>query len=359
MFEFKIESRLPLALFRKAPFIYSGPDFVSFPLGMISNIIDYRGRRLQRFYPLTVSKVLQDNILVDQMFCFSFFYVNDENDLILFLTHPYWFNRSSIQESFDFFLTKVEELAKSTNSEVIEVEFHDKISSLIAFPTSLSHFSYDLSRAQIQRDDLSLFQQNGFREEGTILCYEQNINEAEKKAKRERRKCNNYAVNGINQEKFITIEKKLFKFPMKAYNLSSKDLIMTQRLASFFSDTISVVYKRSKWFTRGALDGFLQWSPNLMEPFKNYSSPVPFLFYYIFNHYPFKCGKIFNWALRIEDTRLFTCLLSHTLRSMKQKGLKKCQITNVDNEQTFMKNMLELYGFVKIHSIKLLTKRVV
>jgi len=356
--EFKIESRIPLALFRKAPFIYSGPDFVSFPLGMISNIINYHGRSLQRFYPLTISKVAPDSLLIDKMFCFSFFYVNDEDNLILFLTHPYWFDRSNIKKVFDFFLTKVEELARFANSEFIQVEFHEKSNPTIAFPTSLSHFSYDLSNMQIQKRDLSLFQQHGFYEERAILCYEQSIREVEKKEREGDHTCNSYTISSINQSKFAVMEKSIREFPIKAYTLSTKDPIMNQRMPYFFNATVSAAHKRSKWFLRKSLDGFLQWSPNLLELFRKYRSPVPFLFYYTFKSYPFKYGKIFNWALRVEDTRLFSCLLFHVLHIMKQKGLEVCQVAQINNEQTFMKTVLESYGFKMVHTIKLLRKKV-
>jgi len=43
---------------------------------------------------------------------------------------------------------------------------------------------------------------------------------------------------------------------------------------------------------------------------------------------------------------------------MKQNGLENCQIAFVDSEQNFIKNILERYGFKKIHTMKILEKRV-
>lgn len=293
------------------------------------------------------------------MFCFSFFYITDRGSLVLFLTHPYWLDRSDSGTVLNFFLKSVEELASSMNSKFIEVEFHNKTTSAIAFPTSLSNFSYDLSKMLTQRDDLSLFRNHGFLEEKTILCYEQNVHEIEKKINEKHYVTNDFTIKRVDPSKFMMLKKKASNFPLKSYALSSRDPAFTHIGTAFFSDIISFAYRRSRWFPlrMGDLAGFLRLSPNFLEFSKEYHSPVPLLFHYLFKNYPFKCGKILDWALRVEDVELFTSLLSHLLYSMKQKGLEKCQIGYVSNEQTFVRKFLEESGFRRVHTIKLLRKR--
>ena len=263
----KIDTRLPLALFKETPLIYTGSDFRAFPKGFLLQKGLLQRGLFQRLYPLTVSKVIRNNVLVDQMFCFSFFYVTDRGNLVLFLTHPYWLDRSDSGTVLNFFLKSVEELASSMNSKFIEVEFHNKITSAIAFPTSLSNFSYDLSKMLIQRDDFSLFRHHGFLEEKTILCYEQNVHEIEKKINEKHYANNNYTIKSVDPSKFMMLKKKASNFPLKSYALSSRDPAFTHTGTAFFSDTIYFAYRRSRWFPLriGDLAGFLRLSPNLLE----------------------------------------------------------------------------------------------
>lgn len=358
MLKLRIENRIPLALFNKVHFLYAGPDLMSFPLGMISNVLDYAGRSLQRYHPMTVSKVVGERFLIDQMFCFSFLYIDDEGELVLFLTHPYWFDRTSIEECLKFFLKEVEELAKINNCRCIKLEFHDEYSSIVSFPNSLSDFSYELSDMEIQKQDLYRFQQNGFVEKNVVLCYEQSIKEIKEKMKYVLHKCKSYIIDSVDRSEFINMERKLENFNAKSYSLSNRDLIVSQRFIPSFKDAIFVAHKRSNLVGDSTLDGFLRWSPNFLELVKKYRTPVPYLFNSILKNNNFKVGKIFSWALREKKAKLFLCLLSHVINSMKQNGLENCQIAYVDNEQNFMKNILERYGFIKIHTIKILEKRV-
>lgn len=348
--EFKLDTRLPVELFKKAPFIYTGSDFKSFPLGMISDILSYQGRRIERFYPLTVSQVTQNNISIDHLFCFSFLYINEKDDLILFLTHPCWLNESKNSEAFDFLFTNVEKIASFLNCNFIEVELQE-ITSTIAFPTSLSPFSYNLNMMQTRLAD-SIQLKLEFQEESTILSYEQNLSEIEKEVNEKYRKSDNYKINDINLTQFISFKEQKQNYPLKAYNISNKDSIFTQRNIPFFLDTISIACGD------GDINGFFRWIPDLLEPFVKYYSPVPLLHYYVFEDYHFKCGKVIDWALKEEDKDLFLFLLFHVMRSMKQKGLEKCQIGFIDSNNFFVNSLLEEYNFRKIHEIKLMRKTV-
>lgn len=354
--KFRIEDRLPLALFRNVPFIYAGPDLMSFPLGMISSVMDHGGRILQRFHPMTVSKEIGERSLTDQMFCFSFLYIDDEGELALFLTHTYWFDRSDSEKCLNFFLKEIEEFAKSHHCKRIKLEFHDLITSVVSFPNSLSDLSYDLIEMETNKQDMHRFQQNGFIEKNIILCYEQSVQETKEKINESSLGCKDYTISSIDQSKFMNLERKM-DFEARSYSLSDRDLIVSQRFIPYFKDAIFVAHQRSKMFGDSTIDGFLRWSLNFLEPAKKHRSPVPYLFPSIIKD-SFKCGKIFSWALREENAEPFLCLLSRVISSMKQNGLERCQIAFVEGEQKSMKNILERYGFKKIHTMKILEKRV-
>ncbi|MEM2893924.1 MAG: hypothetical protein QW486_07260 [Candidatus Bathyarchaeia archaeon] len=354
---FKIESRLPTALFNEAPFIYTGPDFMSFPLGMISDIINNKNRSIQRFFPITISK-FQGKILVDQMFCFSFFYVNDEDDLIFYLTHPFWFDRSNMKDTMDFFIMQIEGFANKMNCNQIELEIHENFTSCIAYPTSLSHLSYYLNRDRFQADDLKFFQRYGFNEVNSLFCYEQCLEGIEKNLKDKISDAKKYKAKIINQSDFIKIKDKINNSFIKAFSLSTKDLIVSHRLLPPFNKSMFILNKKNKTSMNSSINGFVQWVPNLFELFRKRCSPIPYLHYHNFKDFPFKCGKIINWAIDEERDELVIALIYHTINMMKKRGIKKCQFGFIHNKQDFMYNILKFCGFSKVHTIKLLKRKV-
>lgn len=356
MLKLKIENRLPLTLFRNVPFIYAGPDLMSFPLGMISSVMDNNDKNFQRFHPITISKVIGESTLIDQMFCFTFFYIDDQGELTLFLTHPCWFDRSDSETCLNFFLKEIEKLAKSHQCKRIKLEFHDVINSTVSFPNSNSDFFYDLIEMEINKQDVHRFKQNKFIEKNTIMCYEQSVQETKEKMKEAQFGCKDYAISNIDQNEFLDLVRKM-DFKARSYSLSKRDLTVSQRFIPSFKDAIFVAYNRSKMFRDYTCDGFLRWSPNFLETLKKHRTPVPHLFSFILKD-NFKCGNIFSWALKEENAEPFLCLLSRVINSMKQNGLENCQIAFVEGEQLFMKNILKLYGFKKIHTMKILEKRV-
>ena len=354
--EYRIDTRLPLELLERYFFVYTGPNPGSFLVGAVPRTMDRRGGPSERYYPLTVYEATSNLNIIDRMFCFSLFYFNDEGELVLFLTHPCWLNGSESQPVLDFFLTEVDGLAKHMNSKLIEAEFHSEILSEIAHPASTTPFSYDLSRMSVQESDLSLLQSHGFREECKILCYEQSLDEIEMKAREGGRTPNDYTVRSTTPDEFTMLREDSVGFPLRAYALSSTDPAVSY-ISPFTPGDTSVAYKRSGWLRRTRLAGFLRWSPNLLEPSIAYRLPVPLLFHYVFKNYTFKCGKILDWALSEENEDLYTSLLSHASHSMKMGGLERCQIAYVNDEQSQIKTFLGQYGFRRVHTIKLLQKR--
>ena len=354
MLTFSVESRIPIKLFTKAPFIYTGPDFLSFSLGMISDIIDYNGKKIQRFYPITVSKVNGEGIY-DQMFCFGFFYIDNEDELALYLTHPYWFDRSYIEECFLLFLEKVVELAKLNKCKYIQLEIHDFISPPIAFPSSLSELSYDLEKIQINKQDILLYQKHGFLEEESLFCYE-NRSQNIKNIKKEDHASKDLKIRRINLNDFMKISRKVTDFSIRTYSLSNKDLLTTQRFIPHFSDTIFVTYNES--FKRDNINGFISWSPNFIELYKRFHSPIPYMFFPEQRNYSFEYGKIFNFAIIKENIQLFPSILCNIFQNMTEYKIDKCQIGYISNEQKLLKKTIENNGYNIIHIIKILKKRV-
>lgn len=353
MLTFRVESRIPVMLFTKAPFIYTGPDFISFSLGMISDIIDYQGRKIQRFHPITVSKVDGERI-IDQMFCFCFFYIDNDGELALYLTHPYWFDRSDIEECFFFFLEKVEELAKLNNSSYIKLELHDSVSPPIAFPCSLSEVSYDLKKIQISRHDSLLFKKHGFSEEKTISCYEDRSPHLN--IKKENHTSKDLKIRRMNLNDLMKIYGRTVEFPVKTYNLSNKDLFISQRIIPYLNNTILVTYYKS--FKSTNFNGFFIWSPNFIELYERFYSPTPYIFYPELRKYSFEYGKIFNFATTKENIQLFPSIFRNVLQHMNEQGIKKCQIGYISDEQKLFIDTIEKNGFTKIHVIKILKKQV-
>jgi len=352
-----LESRLPSDLFLKAPFIYSGPDFLSFPLGMISDLVEFRGKSIQRFCPFTVSKSLSNGSLKDQMFCFAFFYLKDSGDLTLFLTQPYWIDGSNLQESFDFFLAGVEEHTRYAGGGSIELEIHDRIVPPVSFPTSLSDFSYDLNSFRLQEIDPHVLRERGFQEARTLLCYDSAIDEVQRVMDQRLGLKEAFTAREMDQSQFLTVDGETREFPVREFCLSLRDPAVARRMIHFFSDTGSVAYKRGAVFFGGSVEGFLHWSPDLFEPFREKPSPFLFLFYEHLARYRFKCGKIVRWRMRRENDELFSSMLFQGLRSMRQRGLERCQIAFVDSQQRFLNSMFEFYGFRIAQATRVLRKK--
>jgi hypothetical protein len=353
---YKADTRLPLEVLEKSPFIYTGPNLGSFLVGAIQGALNHQGRLLTRVYPLTVYEVTSSNKIIDRIFGLCFFYVNDNDELVLFLTHPCWLNRSDHAPLLDFFLAKVDELANYGGCTCIEMEFHD-IASYVAFPTSLTHFSYDLRKISVEKNDLSLLQSHGFQEESAIHCYEQSVNEIERRAQDEHTTSPPFQIKSLAPSEFNMLHAKPEKYPAQAYTLSRRDPFITF-INPLSQDIISTAYTRPRWFRRGELVGYFRWTPNLFEPSLAYNLPVPLIFKYAFENYAYTYGKIVDWGVRGDDINVYRSLLLHASHSMTEKGYARLQIGNVHDNQSGMKTVLMQYDFKKVHTIKLLQKQV-
>jgi len=359
MSDLKTDLRLPIAVLRKAPFVYVGPDFRSLPLGILSDIVEHRGRKMQRLNPFTVTRTFEDDGSADVLFCFIFFYVNDDDERVVYLTHPVYLANGDESEALEALLAEVERLAKFLDSGIIQLEVHDQISGPVAFPTSPSFVSYDLDCANILKPDALLLKRHDFEEEMEVFCLEQSVHEFERIEGEAKERPDKYIITSASPPEFLTVKKKARNFPVKSYELTHSDDAFEPTNIPFFEDAAYTVYKRSRWpFKKGSDEGYLRWTPNIMEPFMEIRNPFPLLFYESLEEHAYRYGKVFDWGLSIEDRELFTSLLSHAVRSMKQRGIVRFQFSNVGSDQMFIKKCLEESGFKATHRIKLLRKEV-
>ena len=94
MSAFQVDLRFPIKVYKEDPFVYTGPDFRSLPMGLISDTLNHEGRQYQRFYPFTVTRSTVGGAVEDVLFCFMFAYINDDDERGIYLTRPIPLSRS-------------------------------------------------------------------------------------------------------------------------------------------------------------------------------------------------------------------------------------------------------------------------
>jgi hypothetical protein len=359
MLEFKTDHRLPIAVLRKAPFVYVGPDFRSLPLGILSDIVEHRGRKMQRLNPFTVSRTTEDDGSADILFCFIFFYVNDDDERVVYLTHPIYLANSDESEALEALMTEVERLANFLDSGIIQIELHDQISGSVAFPTSLSFFSYNLDHATIEKPVAAQFKRFNYHEESEVICLDQSLYEFESLAGEMVEEPAGCFFASVSPREYSMVREKARDFPVKSYELTRSDGAFKPTNLPFFEDVAHVARRRSGWLFKKDLDlGYLRWTPNIMEPFLETGNPFPLLNFDALEGHAYRYGNIFDWGLNGEDPELFASLLSLAVKSMRRRGIERFQFSHVDSGQEFVLSVLKDYGFEEAHRIKLLRKEV-
>ncbi|MCW3992786.1 MAG: hypothetical protein NWE79_08750 [Candidatus Bathyarchaeota archaeon] len=325
---------------------------------MVSDIVEHRGRQIQRLYPFAVSEVEGDGASADLLFCFAFFYINDEDEGVVFLTHPINLTASEDPGALEALLAEVEMLAVYLGSSLIEMEVHDQVTGSVAFPTSLSFISYDLNHAAIMKADAAHLQRLGFREDMEIVCLEQSVSGFERVAGGVDENHGGYVASPASPNEFATVKKAL-NSPVRSYEPTRSDNVFVPTHLPFFEDAAFIVRRRPRWLVRrGSVEGYLRWLPNIMEPSIEGRTPYPLLFHHALEDHVYSYGKIIDWGLSREDGELLTSLLSQAVKSMEQRGIQRFQLAHVDGEQRFVKKYLEESGFKMTHKIKLLRKEV-
>lgn len=357
MSEFQVDLRLPARVFSKSPFIYAGPDFTSLPLGLISDIVNHRGNKLQRLYPFTVISTDEGGNSVDHLFCFVSFYVNDQGERVVFLTPPVSLLEPESPGALEALLSETEKLASFIDARFIDVEIHEGIDGAVAFPTSLSFLSYRLDDSSFQGSDDAFFRQRGFREVSEITCYEQSIAELEHALERLDERLREYSVHPISPLEYKSVREEARDFPVKSFSLTRSDDEFGSTKLPFFEETAYIIRHRSGWLRRKSqVAGYLRWCPDLMEFLSARGTPFPLMFPDTLERHPYSCGKIINWGFKKEDRELFLSLLAFTSKSMRRRGIDRLQFAHVSGTDGFIQKCLVDTGFSKVQSIRLLRK---
>ncbi len=360
MSKFKVELRLPIETLRKAPFVYVGPDFRSLPLGILSDIVEHRGRKIQRLNPFTVVKSGDDGGQTDVLFCFTFFYINDLDERVVYLTNPIQLVGSGETGALEALFAEAERLAKFLESHLIEIELHDRVSGSVAFPSSLSFLSYNLESDALSKPEEAHLKRWGFREEAQIICFEQDVDEFERIANEIGTKQEKFIAKSLSPIEFVTLKAKSRNFLIRSYELTQSDGAFKPTNLPFFEDTAYSVRTRHKLiFGKGSGEGYLRWIPNIIEPFVYGRTPLPLLFYHALEEHAYGYGKIIDWGLSAEDEGLLASLITRAVESMRQRGIKKCQFANVNGNQRFVNSFVEEHGFKIVHKMRLLCKEAV
>lgn len=360
MSRYEIDLHLPVDVMRRAPFILVGPDSRFLPLGILADSVGHGGKQLQRVSPLVLSR-MSDKAAEAQIFCFAFFYVNDQYRRVLLLTHPIEMNESVSEEALEALLAEAERIAGLLNCSIIEVELHHQVEGPVAFPTSFSLVSYDLARAMTVKADADLFRRIGFEELTEVNCFEGKISDLEIGPEDVNGKRRDQEVSPVSPgEYFKFIDKG--SFDIRSFEISRWDsAFKTTSPPNFpcFEDTTFLAQRRSRLgFLKGSGRGYIHWAPNIMEPFNLYHTPHILLFYHVLEQYFYECGKVIEWGLGSEDRSLLSFLLFRAVESMKERGIRRVQFANVEGSQSFMRSYLNDKGFNLIHRIKLLQKEV-
>lgn len=359
MSEFQIDLRLPARVFRRSPFIYAGPDLTSLPLGLVSDIVAHRGKNIQRLYPFTVISTNEGGDSVDHLFCFVSFYINDKGERVVFMTPPVSLLEPKSPGALEALLSETEKLAKFIDARFIDVEIHDGVNGAVAFPTSLSFFSYLLDGSSFQGSDDAFFRQKGFRDVSEITCYEQSIAELERVLERLDKPSRESTVYPLSPSEYKSVREEAREFPVTAFSLTRSDDEFGSTMLPFFEETAYAIRQSSGWLRqKSQVAGYLRWCPDLMELLSAGGTPYPLMFPDALESYPYTCGKIFDWGLKKADRELFFSLLAFASKSMKRRGIDRLQFAHVSGTDGGIQRCLVDSGFSTVQSIKLLRKEV-
>jgi hypothetical protein len=308
------------------------------------------------FLPSTLYKK-ERNAITDLLFSFNFPFIDEDDRLVIYLTQLVWLEKSDlsiIYTMFDELTTyfhKVDKIAL-----YLELQRKFSLQSPPAYPTSLTHFSYDvteLSSNTLLSQDFNHLREAGFKEHSSLLCYKCEIETL----------LSNLSIKPNEKQPYSMIE----DFPSKNLTILLRDptseMIMknssiTNSLA-FISNqnTVDIVDQGITIFQDEQLIGFCQWAPNLLELPSN-ALPTPFLYPDQLQTYPFITGKIFRFGTRIEDEGLLKELLHKTVLIMREKGITKCQIGYIDEQNNFLTSLLNQIGFKVNHTLQIIKKDV-
>lgn len=354
----QLDIRLPLSLFRKVQFLFTAPNYKYFPMGTPIDYLTFKNENISAFLPCTLYHK-KGNTITDLLFSFSFPFIDEDEHLAIYLTHPIWLEKSD----FSTVHTLLDELSTCFNKtgEVGEMALYLELqrmlpsSSLPAYPTSLTHFSYDVTelfKNTLLSYDFAQFREAGLKEYRRLVCYECEIetllNNLHLKSKQQQYKI---LEDFPGRNLTILLRDPTSSMIMQNYSITNSLAFISNQNAT------DIVDQGIASFQDEQLIGFFQWTPNLFELPVN-ALPTPFLYPNLLKVHPFTTGKIFRFGVKTEDDDLFKELLHKTLLQMREKGLTNCQIGYIDEQNEFLTSLLNQIGFTAIHSLQILKKEV-
>ena len=349
---FKIDTYLPLKVSKKCPFIYTGPNFAPFQVGLLPGVLQYRGTVIQRFYPLTVYNEASPTRLYNHLFAFCFLYVSNDQEVVFYVTPICWLRDDDRDEALDFFLTQITNLARDLTAHSIIMEVHYDITSTIAFPTSLSPFSYDLQDPTALDIDERRLQSYDFQIMHRIHGYEQRLVPGETRTILPR----NYVFREVPASQEYEETAANTQFQHRAFTFSALNSEAAMH-SEHLKQIRLLALKKQGWFKKPELTSYLQWTPNLFEPSREYQLSVPLIFHYAYDEYPFQRGKILDWGFTASTLQAMSALLDHAAISMEKQGITYLQIGGVLENSPLHAHLVS-EKFTPVHTIHLLQKYV-
>jgi hypothetical protein len=315
-------------------------------------VLQHQGNIIQRFYPLTVYCEKSNTQSLNHLFAFCFLYLSDDQELGFYVTPICWLRETNKTKALDFFLTQIGDLARELEASSITIEINSDVTATVAFPTSLSPFSYDLEQRTAITIDEPRVKTHGFQIIRSIHCYEQNLT----LKKTRPAPPSNYTFREAQASQNQTRAPSSTQFQHRAYTFTSLDSESTMH-SEHLDETRLLALKKQGWFKKPELTGYMQWTPNLFEPSRKYHVPVPLIFHYAYRDYPYTLGKIVDWGFNAISYPVISTLLTHVGTSMQKRGITHLQIGGVLDKSELQTFFLS-ENFPKIHTIHLLHKQV-
>lgn len=358
MSQYEIDLRLPIGVWRRAPFIIVGHDFKFLPLGVLADYLQHGGKQLPRINPLVLSKTDSKGLKQDVVFCFVFFYVNDRYERVMFMTHP--IDMGSVNhEALEALLGELLRIARLLDCHIVEAELNDLVEGSVAFPTSLSSISYDVEAAEMVEDGLEVFRRDGFNEWAEVECFEHNVKELEGELRGMTSLQDRVHITQVGKEDYLKLVGRMEEMETRSFRLPSWDGSNSATPFNFqiFNDSAYILRKAPRFgFLKSLELGFIRFIPNLIEPLKHLRTPHLLLFSNALEEYPYDAAKIVEWGLG-SDNQLFD-LLQKATEAMGKRRIVNIQFANVSSKQTKMKVILKELGFKLVHRVKMLRREV-
>lgn len=347
MSEFQVDLRFPIKVYNEDPFVYTGPDFRSLPMGLISDTLNHGGRQYQRLYPFTVTRSNVGGVVEDVLFSFMFTYINDDDERSIYLTRLIPLSSSSGATALDALIKEARLLAKYLGSSTVEIEVNAETSRYDAFPTSPSFLSYSKEGKSTFNPDV--YGGLGFKEASCLLSLEARIEDLYPLVKEKEVDSNKYDVFTESPTEYKGIKNYARNFPLRSYELTQNDEALGLYSLPFFEESCHTVRKQTGIILKQrSPKAYFRWIPDIFESSLEHRSPIPLLFYQELEKHRYRIGKIYDWAFSEKDRNLMYLLLFQAIRYMRDKGIERIQFSNIPKENKFVLDLLETLGFESV-----------